>query len=370
MIRLRPIWSAALLLAVLALPAAARADDWLSGEDATGTWGGARTALDEHGLHIDLDYVAETFVRDVEAIAYRGNLDLLVELDTAKANLWKGGTVLAYVQHDHGDGVSDELGLEMPASNYEGESFTQLSEFWLYQELPCRVALRLGKQDANRDFAAPRFGGNFLNSSYGVLPTTPLPSFPAPALGTAVFVQATDWLNLRGGVYEGAPQLESFAGHAFDDGAGVFAIGAVQIETGQGSARDARYQVGGWHHSGLGRSGGYASADLMMHLVPGATQARRSVQLFARVNWEPDANAPDAELYVGGGATAHGFVGANNTVGLGFGYVSVAGADQGFLELLFKWRPLAWFSVEPDVQVYFIGADTHVLLGLRCKIKL
>src|SRR5258706_6710294 len=79
----------------LAAPPAASAtppeEDWLSGARATGDWGGARSKLGENGLDIQLNYAGEAFVRGSDA-AYRGNLDLLLELDTAKANLWHWGT--------------------------------------------------------------------------------------------------------------------------------------------------------------------------------------------------------------------------------------------------------------------------------------
>lgn len=213
----------------------------------------------------------------------------MLKLDTEKAGLWSGGTFFVHGQHTHGDGVSDALGLVMPVSFYESESFTQVSELWLHQELPHGISLRVGKQDANRDFAGPR---------------------------------------------------------------------------------DTAFQLGGWHHSDLDRSGLFAIADLLLRVTPGRTGNRRSVQLFVRGQWEPDAAEPDTDLYLGGGATVHGFTGTNNTVGVGAGYVSLQGEDEGFLELFFKWRPLPWFSLEPDVQFYFQGEEAHVLTGLRCKVKL
>src|SRR5262249_20902999 len=288
--------------------------------------------------------------RDTDAAGYRSNLDLLLQLDTERAHLWNGGTVLVYGQDGHGDGVSAAHDFAMPVSNYEGPSFTQLSEFWLYQQLPLGIAMRLGKQDANRDFAAPRFGGNFVNSSLGVLPTCPLPSYPAPALGAALFVPLAKWLDLRGGAYEGDPRVESFGAHAFNGS--VFAIGALNVAARQDGSHDAIVQLGGWHHSDSDRNGAFAIADLLVPLPPGGEHDHRSVQMFARANWEPDAEAPDAKLYVGGGVTAHGFIGGNNTLGVGGGYVSVNDAHQGFVELFFKWRPLVWFTVEPDLQLY------------------
>lgn len=348
----------------------ARADDWLHGDDATGTWGGARTALEDRGVHVDLDYVAESFTRDLKAIAYRGSVDFTFDFDTAKAGLWKGGRLLAFAQQAHGQGVSDDLGLAMPASNYEAQAFTQLSELWFQQDLPHGIGLRIGKQDANRDFAAPRFPGNFLNSAYGVVPNTPLPSYPAPALGAALFLQPTEIVGLRAGVYEGAPEAGSFAGHAFDDGTGLFAVAAAHLEVEEGAARDTQAQLGGWHHTALDRSGAFAVVDHLRRLSPGSTEDKRSVQAFVRGSWDPDAQGSDPVVYVGSGLTAHGFVGANNTVGLGSGFVSISDRDQGFVELFFKWRPVPWFTVQPDAQVHFVGENAHVLVGLRCKVKL
>jgi carbohydrate-selective porin OprB len=368
---LRGLLPAALsALTLAAQPSHAVADDWLHGDDATGTWGGLRGELEDKGVHVDLDYVAETFTRDLKAIAYRGSVDFTFEFDTEKAGLWKGGEMLAFAQQAHGDGVSDDIGLAMPASNYEALAFTQLSELWLYQELPHGLALRLGKQDGNRDFAAPRFGGNFLNSSYGVLPNTPLPSYPAPAMGAALFLSASDTVGFRAGVYEGSPEAGSFAGNAFDRGSGTFVIAAAHYEEGTDQAHDTRAQIGGWHHTALDRSGLFGVADHMFRFAPGSAEDRRSVQVFLRGSWDPDAHGTDPDLHFGVGLTAHGFAGANNTVGLGAGFVSIAEDEQGFLELFFKWRPVPWFTVQPDAQIHFVGDDAHVLIGLRCKVKL
>lgn len=345
----------------------ARADDWPFGERASGTWNGARTTLADRGVTLEAIHTAEVFTLDDDAAAYHGNLDLLLSLDTEKAKLWPGGSVLVYGQKGYGGGVSDDLGFAMPVSNYEAPDFTQLSELWLYQELPYGLSVRLGKQDANRDFASPRFGGNFMNSSFGVLPTAPIPSYPAPALGAAAFLQTTKWLALRGGVYDGDSRLQSFAGHAFDSDGGPVVIGAAHVDVGELGGRDTLVQVGGWRHTGLDRNGGFGIVDFFLPFDP---DDHHAVQAFLRVNGEPHATAPDAEVYLGGGLSAHGFLGADNTIGLGFGWVRITDASQGFVETFFKWRPLQWLSFEPDLQLYFLSGEAHVVTGLRCKIKL
>lgn len=358
------------LLAILGAGRPVRAEDWLHGDDATGTWNGGRSALDDKGIHVDLDYTAETFTRDLKAIDYRGNLDFMVDLNSQKMGLWNGGELFTYAQSDIGSGVSDEMDLVMPVSNYEAQSFTQLSELWLYQKLPHDLAFRLGKQDANRDFAAPRYPGNFINSSYGVLPNTPLPSFPAPALGMALFYAANDAVSLRGGVYQGSPRVESFASGIFDKGNGAFIVGAANFEVGQQEMHNFRAQVGGWHHTTLDRTGMFAVIDHMIHLAPGADARHHSVQVFLRGSWDPQAHGTDPDTFVGGGITAHGFTGENNTVGIGGGYAAVADANQGFLELFFKWRPIPWFTLQPDIQMPIVGTTPHFVLGLRCKVKM
>jgi porin len=353
-------------LLALAVTTSPRADDWPYGDRATGTWNGARTALEDRGVHFEANYTAETFTRDADAIAYHGNTDLILDIDTKKARLWNGGTIHVYGEDGHGDGISKRPGFAMPVSNYEAPDFTQLSELWLLQELPYGVTVRLGKQDANRDFAAPRFGGNFMNSSFGVLPTAPIPSYPAPALGAAAFLQTTKWLALRGGIYEGDSRIQSVGGTTFDAKSGGVAIGAANVDVNELGGRDFLVQLGGWGHTGLDRAGGFGIVD---YFLPFDANDRHAVQAFVRGNVEPDATAPDAKVYLGGGVTAHGFAGPNNTVGLGFGWVSITDADQGFVEAFFKWRPLNWFSVEPDLQLYFLHG-TQVVTGLRCKVKL
>ncbi len=366
-------WTRAAIVTLVLLAAVRRswAGDWPYGDRATGTWNGARTALEDRGIHLEVNETAETFARDADAVGWRSNLDMLLAVDSDRAHLWPGGSLLVYGQDGHGDGVSGKPGFAMPVSNYEAPSFSQLSELWLYQLLPYGVSVRLGKQDANRDFAAPRFGGNFMNSSFGVLPTAPIPSYPAPALGAAAFVQTTDWLGFRGGLYEGDSRIQSVGGDTFKPGSGGFAIGAAHLDVGELGGRDVLVQLGGWHHTGLDRTGGFGIVDYFLPLASDE-QEHTSVQLFLRGNFEPEATAPDAQVYVGGGVTAHGFrwFGVHDTIGLGFGYVSVTDAHQGFVELFFKWRPFAWFTVEPDLQLYFLGGDAHVVTGLRTKLKL
>lgn len=353
----------ALALAAAAIPAAAR-------ERATGDWGGARQRLADAGVELEVDYIAESFWSDdTNGLSYRGNLDMVLTLDTGKLGWWPGGLLYVYGQHGHGSGISDQLGLLMPVSNLEAENFTQLSELWLEQELGTRLRVRLGKQDANRDFAEPRFAGNFVNSSYGVLPGAPIPSFPAPALGAAAFADLAPWLEARAGIYEGEPQLESFGESAFGDGGGVMGIGALVLRHGLGGRESGIHSAGAWTHSASDRWGVFGILDWMLYVNPQDPDDPRSFQLFLRGDWSPEREG-EIGVYAGGGLTAHGFLGRNNTIGVGFGHARTDADEETFVELFFKWRPVPWLTVEPNLQLYDSFDERHTVLGLRLKLKL
>jgi porin len=364
---------------------------WLEGDDLTGDWGGPRHDLDDHGVHLDLDYTADTFVTlagsvDPRPAAYRGTVDLMLTLDTAKLELWSGGTLFIDAQNGHGSGVSTRLGTTLPIDNLEAPAFTQLSELWYEQRFFAeRLRVRVGKQDANRDFGAPRFPGNFVHSSFGVPPTIPMPSFPAPGLGVLVVVEATPWLSLRSGVYQGSPELESLGfDTAFSDGPFVIGSASAQHDL-LALPNAAQYSVAGWYHGeskslpeNSGSSfGALATADVVMPLPRAALHQPRSVQGFVRLGYaSPDDGA--ITLYVGGGATYHGLRG-NDTLGLGGGQVrfrdgiSRGHRHESFVELFYKARFTDWFSVEPDLQLVVNpggASDTAWIGGVRAKLKL
>jgi len=355
-----------ILFVVLLFPVTGAADS----DRATGHWGGARTRLADAGVGIEVDYIAESFGRDdAENGSYLGNLDVMLTFDTGKLGAWPGGQVFLYGQNNHSSGISHSLNLTMPVSNLDAEPFTQLSEFWLEQWIGSRVTVRLGKQDANRDFASPRFAGNFLNSSFGVLPGSPMPSFPAPALGAAVLTEPTSWLGVHAGIYEGNPKVGSFGESAFEHDAGLFAIGALVVRHALGRPDAGIGSIGGWTHTESDRSGLYAIYDLLVPVDPNDSENSRTFQFFVRGGWSPQDDE-DVGLYVGGGVTAHGFLGASNTIGLGTGHAQTETSHETFVELFFKWRPRPWLTVEPDVQFYDTGGEHPLFFGLRLKLKL
>src|SRR5262249_28653536 len=150
----------------------------------------------------------------------------------------------------HGDGVSDDSGAIMPSSNLEADEFTQLSELWIDQCASRFVRARIGKQDASRDFAGPRFAGNFVNSSFGAVPTVPMPTFPAPALGANLTLSPVSWFQVNGAAYDGAPALESFGHLPFAAPGGTMLMGSVVLQHELAGRPSGIHTLGAWHHTG------------------------------------------------------------------------------------------------------------------------
>ncbi|HVV85368.1 MAG TPA: hypothetical protein VHE35_20045, partial [Kofleriaceae bacterium] len=214
----------------------------------------------------------------------------------------------------------------------------------------------------------PRFSGNFVNSSYGVPPTVPMPSFPAPGLGITARVAPMAGVELRAGAYEGAPAVGELAGWRRADG--VVELGAVVVTHAlRGRAGAGVHSLGVWRHTATGVDGVFGSADLRLYLSRDPDDDR-SVQGFARAGYAPDAGGLDAQAYIGGGATLHGVLGRRNTIGAGAAWIRFADRAEAFVELFYKLRPLPWLTFEPDSQLYRLAGRTELVAGLRARIKL
>jgi porin len=174
-----------------------------------GLWGGLVEGAESRGLTFDLTYTVEMYWNVHGGLetgsAYRADASLTLEWDTSTAGWWDGGTIFAHVQGQHGDGITERLvGDFQVLSNIDADDFFQLSEIWYrHTWLDERVCVKIGKQDANADFAFVEHGVEFSNSSPGFSPTIPLVTYPDPDWGIVVGVSPVAWFSMNAGVYQG-----------------------------------------------------------------------------------------------------------------------------------------------------------------------
>ncbi len=249
----------------------------------------------------------------------------------------------------------------------------------------------MGKQDSNADFVAVTYGENFIGSSFAVIPTVPMPTFPDPALGVAAFWKPTDWFSLGAGVYEGTPRGgNSGFNTAFDDHGGAFSIYEAVVSSELGSQNlPGTYRVGGWHHSSdveeiggdatpdtfAGNYGLYASSDQMLYREQ--DEDEQGLGVFFQVGWAPE-NRNEIDRYFGAGLAYTGLIPGRDDdiagIGLAQAHFSNRTADvsrETVLELFYKAQLTEWVAIQPDFQyIADTGGNGHdaVAFGIRFEI--
>ncbi len=388
---------ALLLVATTAHADPAQEPRWYDGDHLSGEWGGKRPWLADHGVTLDVIYATELFATPHERPTLLGHVDAALTLTTDKLGLWDGGTFYALVQNNHGTGINTKVGSSQPITNLESDPYTQLTELFLEQTLLDEaIKFRVGKQDANRDFGTPRFGGNFINNNFGMFPNSPLPTYPTTGLGAVVAVSPLDGIVAKAGVYEGSPGVGGFGlDTAFKSGAGYTLIGGLfgTRHFGANDKSGGTTSIGVWHQSGtfmavdggdrtFGTNDGFFfQHDERIFLHPEDADDPSGLNAIFRFSWaRPDRTA--VSRYAGCSFAWHGgFLRSNDTIGIGFGYFTIAqplnGAigpgDEWFVEAFYKLRVTAFASLEPDVQFYRHpggdGPDAWIA-GARIKLKL
>lgn len=378
-------------------------EGWLGGDHLTGEWFGARSWLAGHGITFDLVYAAEVFgtaapLTDAPAALANGHLDFALTLDFETMGLWKGGKFYVLGQNNHGQGINQLVGSVTEISNIEAVEYLQLGEFFYEQNLFDVVRFRLGKQDANREFGTPRFGGNFINNNFGMLPSSPLPSYPTNGLGAVVVVTPVPWVAIKTSVFEGKPQVGSVGfDSAFLPDTGHFVISSLNVshKLGRVGKSNGTSTVGFFRQQGrfeeLAPSpsprvfnelwGVFAQHDERIYVNPADESDPRCFTIIPRFGWaQPDRF--NISLYLGLSVAYHGIgMREDDTVGIGVGYFTVNRQANGtpgpggefFVELFYKWRFTKFMSLQPDIQYYRTpGGDGRdaLLVGTRLKFKL
>jgi porin len=324
---------------------------------------------------------------------YRGNVDLTLGVD-----LWRGAAFTLYGQNGHGRGISDRyVGDLQVVSNIDAHEFSQISEYWIEQNLfGEKLRVVLGKQDANADFCALEYSGDFINSSYGPIPTIPMPTFPDPALGIVSSFRPVDWFSVGMGHYDGAASGASTGFDTAFDGDGVtfsiveMAIGLSLGLNGSDINNSGTYRVGFWRHSDefdeitgepdgavfSGNYGYYVACDQLLYRV-GGQDSGRGIGGFIQYGWAPDERSEVARYYGGGMA----FIGLTDwrpedVAGLSVGKANLSNrfaeidgrTGETTIELFYKLPIGSLFMIQPDLQ-YVINpsgdGQSAFVFGLR-----
>lgn len=186
-----------------------------SGDTLTGNWGGARTALSDHGITITANYTGEVLGNVRGGIRKGAIYDALLifgaDIDAGKWIGWSGANFHVTACYPHGASLSSlytgDLGL---VSNIDAYDSLRLYEAWFEQNLfGDRFSLRAGFLAADAEFGVMDLATPFIHSNFGppgvVSNDFPSATYPYSALGVRLRIQPAPGWSVLFGIYDGNP---------------------------------------------------------------------------------------------------------------------------------------------------------------------
>jgi len=259
---------------VIGVSAHADEQDLWQRDKLTGDWGGARTALANKGVEVDINYIGETFGILTGGLrrgaTYEGWLRATVEADLQKLIGWTGGKahVTAFQIHNANHrNAADHVGSLSDPSNIDALATTRLFTAWFQQDFGKAGSLRFGQLAADGEFLVSDTAGVLINGTFGWanIMSANLPSggpaYPLAAPGVRLKINASDTVSILAVVFSGDPagknciddpQVCNRHGTTFSLSGGAFWIGEMQYHVNQDKDAQglaAAYKIGVWYHT-------------------------------------------------------------------------------------------------------------------------
>jgi porin len=355
----------------------------------TGNWGGLRSAWRQQGFFFEGSWIVET-----SKVIHGGrrpgtttqdwlDLNAAADLDTLWG--WSGTTAAVEVWTKHGQPILDDVGDWQGTSDIGMEPQTENAALWIETWLvPGSLRLKVGKVDANDEFAVVNGAAEFLNDGMAASPAIePIPSAPDPAWSVNLVGYPTDDTWIGAGVYDGATQagiptgshgIGTFLGQPSD----LFLI----TEAGCHWSRDASFAgslgLGGWKHTGEfadfeggsrdGAGGMFAVLDQKLwRESPQLAGDGQGIAMFAQ-GAVADDRVSSVRRHLATGFTWTGLLPGRDdeVLGIGTSWAQFSGdSGAGFtrdselaLEVFYKLQSRPWMSIKPDLQyVVHPGGD-------------
>lgn len=366
----------------------------------TGTWGGARPAMESAGLTFSAMYRSDQISNISGGQEARGvsinQLDLQLAIDGDAAIGIHGLALFAHVIANNGSSVSRWVGDAQIVSNLESTRLAKLYQFWVRQSfLDDHASVLAGLYDLNAEFYANDAAGLFLNSSFGVGKELA----QAGLNGPGIYPNPALTLRLRGewdGYYTQAAVLDGHPGvpedpfvpsFAWTKDEGVLIIAeAGRVSDGSEGGFCSKFSVGAWWMPSspempLPNGGAYLIAEQQLYREDGANQG---LTLFSRMG-VADLRVNRFRANLSGGAVYVGPIPGRNDDKLGLGITLAQrnelldGDDATALfqrsgeisvELSYRIQLMASVAIQPDLQ-YVIGPgcapeiDNASVFGVR-----
>jgi porin len=327
---------------------------WSEWSTATGDWNSARSWLIEQGLDVALSETADvSSVRpaDGRRVIARGLFNVSVAAD-ANALRVPGSGAFVELQWLPGTNGADVMPTRQGFSNIDAGDVPFVGELWYEQRLG-RLRAKVGRVDANSEFAFVNAGSDFLIPAMGFSPSiVAMTTYPTPASSVSLFVEALPGVDVGGGLFNGSPGDGRWFG--WDSRFAIAQVGTAWTIGGTGLAGTAT--SGGWRFSdstgaAADTSGFYLTAEQMLW-----ADAERGTSAFVQFGSSDEQSA--VRRHVGAGLSTRGLSRRRplDVTGVGATWIRFAGdasveESDLALELFHRLVLTPSISVIPDVQV-------------------
>lgn len=187
----------------------------------------------ECGIRVEPVYYGEVFTNTRgglstnDATQYQALLDVALEFDFEAMQTRVPGKFFMLAQNTHGRGLTEDfVGDVLVLSNIDSfNNIMRVSEYWWEFPLCDCLTVRLGKQDLNTEFFLIELAEDFIQSTFGLSPSTAFPTFPDPSMGAVALLQLDDSWRLKMGVWDA---FSSGGNWGFSGNDSVLVIGELE----------------------------------------------------------------------------------------------------------------------------------------------
>jgi porin len=354
----------------------------------TGNWFGARDELSNDGLtftgSIDYDY-SKNFQGGISTADYASreltNLNFTLTSDQKLG--WIGGTFFINLQdHEGTDGSKKLVGDIQGFDNQDGPRAVQFAQLWFQQVFADNtLRLKVGRVDANTEFAYVTAGSAFLNSSFGYSAAIfAFPTYPDPAPSINLFWTPDPHFTIGAGIYDSNRDQRALIlnGDPYivdPSSGGVFSIVEADYKWTVGSSQlPGRAGFGAYYHNGQfnqfgsgtqnGAGGVYALAE--QQVWQSSSESSENIAIFIQ-GATADPHVSNINNQIGGGFAWTGPIPTRPTdiFGVAASNAGLSG-DAGFsanyelaIEGFYRVLLTPWLFIQPDLQYIINPGGIH-----------
>jgi len=331
-----------------------------------------------------------------------GVLELGMDIDLDRFTGWQETSFHISGLWAGGEDPSVNVGDFNTLSNIAAPDSVFFYEAWLQKFfLDEKVRIKLGQMAVDSDFMGSEYGGVFINSGFGMLPTfsgnTAVSTYPLGALGAVIQYSFTDTTYAQLGIYDGDAGADDEHGVDYDFGSeeGVAIVYEIGTRALIMDGLKGDYKLGGLYHTGEFtdfRDGSTKDDNYNFYVVvdqPLINQANGGPKLaaFLRASYSPQEERNTVNYYIEAGINLFSpFAGREADIfGVGLFHTDFSGDavrdlqlteahvndSEQVLEIFYQAEVTPWLVVKPEFQFIFdpmLGEDDAIVFGTRFEI--